>query len=106
VRIPQAIKESLAELFNIRPRISPEQALVKLRAMRVHENNVFVVYVMTEARVHSQFSQFMKRRKDLQLDSNASIEVAPERRLPMGNYKRFKHLSKVNEMRLRFTSGN
>ncbi len=94
-----AIKETLVELFNIRPRISPEQALVKLRAMRVHAHNVFVAYVMTEATVHSQFSQFMKRRKDLKLDENAILELAPERRLPMVNYKRYKELSKVNELR-------
>jgi hypothetical protein len=99
VRIPRGIKESLVELFNIRPRISPEQALVKLRAMREHENNLFVAYVMTEARVHSQFSQFMKRRKDLKLDANASIDIAPERRLPVGNCKRYKDLFKMNELR-------
>jgi hypothetical protein len=99
VMIPHAIKESLAELFNIRPRISPEQALVKLRTMPVHVNNIFVAYVMNEARVHSQFSQFMKKRKDLKLDANASIVIAPERRLPMGNYKKYKILSKMNELR-------
>jgi hypothetical protein len=54
---------------------------------------------MTEATVHSQFSQFMKRRKDLKLDENAIFELAPERRLPMDNFKRYKELSKVNELR-------
>jgi hypothetical protein len=99
VRIPHAIKESLVELFNIRPRISPEQALVKLRAMTVHVNNIFVAYVMNEARVHSQFSQFMKKRKDLKLDANASIVLAPERQMPMGTLKRYKDFSKMNELR-------
>ncbi len=68
----------------------------------------FHTYVMTEARVHSQCSQFMKRRKDFKWDANASIEILHQSdACHRGNYKRYKDVYwKWTNCALRFTGGN
>ncbi len=99
VTISFDIKKNIADLFNMKPRLSPAQAFDKLKHMELYTNNHFVQHIMNEARVHSQFSQLMKRRKDLKLDANARIEFGCEPCAEMGTCTNYKGLSDPHDLR-------
>jgi hypothetical protein len=99
VTISFDIKNSIADLFNMKPRLSPAQAFDKLKNMELYTNNHFVQHIMNEARVHSQFSQLMKKRKDLKMNANARIEFGREPCVQMGTCTTYKGLSDPHDLR-------
>ena len=64
---------------------------VKLIALPKYNNSIYVEYVITEARIHSYFSQLQQMKKTLKLDASTPLVIHQ-------NYKG--HLSKGNELRL------
>jgi hypothetical protein len=90
VRIAPDITDELAVLFNSqKPRISPDQALVKLKSKCAYANSVYVDYVLTEARIQSYYSQLLKMKKDQGLNATAPVVV----------WQHYKSLSTLHALR-------
>jgi hypothetical protein len=69
VSFPMPMKKLLLTYFNVIPRISPEDAVKRMRA----ENpaDVYIEYVVTAGRVKGYFSRFKKHKDDKQIGRSA-----------------------------------
>jgi len=73
VVFPSTMKRLLIKFFNEIPHVSPEGAILRLKALPQHRLDVFVEFLLTPIRVMRHFTTPNKHRKDQKIASNMPL---------------------------------
>ena len=69
-----SVKRDLIPLFNMRPKLQPEQARVKIIAMTKYEYNVYIDYFVTAGKIKQYFQTLMNYRKEKKIPEDAPVD--------------------------------
>jgi hypothetical protein len=97
-RIPWSVKRDLIPLFNIRPKLSPEQARVKIIAMTQYENNVYIDYFVTAAKIKQYFQTLANYRKEKKIPADAQVDANAAGCDSADPLDRYMNLYKIDEL--------
>ena len=73
VVFPSTMKRLLIKFFNEIPHVSPEGAILRLKALPQYRLDVFVEFLLTPMRVMRYFTTLNKHRKDHKIASNMPV---------------------------------
>ncbi len=96
--IPVSVKRDLIPLFNLRPKLSPEQARVKIMAMTSYEHNVYIDYFVTAAKIKQYFQTLANYRKEKKIPEDAPVDENAAGCDSADTLDRYKNLFKIDEL--------
>jgi hypothetical protein len=97
-RIPMSVKRDLIPLFNMRPKLQPEQARVKIIAMTKYEYNVYIDYFVTAGKIKQYFQTLMNYRKEKKIPEDAPVDENAAGCDAADPLDRYKNLFKIDEL--------